>query len=61
MIILLDDEAIPWPKIEGSLPIDSPTSVSPRPMSRNRSKSVYKPVIVEYKKKVPKLAPLDLK
>lgn len=43
--------AIPWPKIDGSLPIQSPTSVAPRDMKRERSKSVFEPAIVDYKRR----------
>lgn len=44
------EDAIPWPKLEGSLPIQSPQSVSPRPLGRDRSKSVFQPPIVQYRR-----------
>lgn len=46
-----EESAIPWPKIEGSLPIQSPTSKSPRDFNRSRSKSVFQPHIVEYRRR----------
>lgn len=42
-----EDEAIPWPKIEGSLPIQMPDSVSPRIFGRQRSKSVIQTITVD--------------
>ena len=43
------ESTIPWPKIEGSLPIQSPTSVAPKEIGRERSNSVFAPPIIEYK------------
>lgn len=44
-----EPDAIPWPKIEGSLPIQSPTSVSPKQLGNDRRASTFQPAIVEYK------------
>ena len=46
-----NEELIPWPKIEGSLPIQMPNSVSPRHFDQLDGKNGYQPAIIEYKKK----------
>lgn len=46
-----DSATIPWPKIEGSLPIQSPTSVSPRNFNSSQKADDFHPPIVSYKRR----------